>query len=147
MHIEYTIDIAAPPERVWEIITDIERWPEWTGTTNSAVLHGDFGVGATATLDIDGTPPGKWKITEVDPGRSFSWVARARGVRTVAGHFIESRPHGSEVRLTLDFTGIPSLIFRLLIKRVAVRNIEKEAQGLKRAAEAIAPVASSAGAA
>ena len=135
MHFEYTVDISAPPDRVWQIMSDIESWPEWTGTTKSATLHGPLERGAKATLEVDGTPKSSFVVTAIEPGRSFVWETTARGVRAAAGHYIEERPHGSHVRLTLDFSGIASVLFRPMITRVTRRNIAKEAEGLKRAAE------------
>jgi uncharacterized membrane protein len=35
MDIERVIDIAAPQERVWAIMADVERWPEWTRSVKS----------------------------------------------------------------------------------------------------------------
>ena len=138
MHYEYTVDVAASPERVWQIMSDIESWPQWTGTTKSAILHGPFELGAKATMEVEGTPKGTFEVTAIEPGRSFVWETTARGVHAVAGHFIEESPGGSRVRLTLDFSGIAAVVFRPMISRVTNRNIEKEAQGLKRAAEASA---------
>lgn len=28
IHIERTVNINAPPERVWAVMLDVERWPE-----------------------------------------------------------------------------------------------------------------------
>ncbi|MEO5895925.1 MAG: hypothetical protein ABIS06_09510 [Vicinamibacterales bacterium] len=34
----------------------------------------------TTTVDINGFPPVVWRVTEVDPGRSFSWQSRRPGM-------------------------------------------------------------------
>ena len=136
MHVERTIEIAAPPAAVWAVMSDIESWPRWTGTTKSAVLHAPFAQSATATMDINGTPKSVFTVTEVTPGRSFTWETTTRGVKAVAGHRIEPAGEGSRVQLTLDFSGFAAVLFRPMISRVARRNIDLEAEGLKRAAEA-----------
>jgi uncharacterized protein YndB with AHSA1/START domain len=30
-----TVDIAAPAQRVWEVLTQVEQWSEWTETVTS----------------------------------------------------------------------------------------------------------------
>jgi uncharacterized membrane protein len=35
MRFEATIDIAAPAQLVFEVYTDVERWPEWTASVTS----------------------------------------------------------------------------------------------------------------
>jgi Polyketide cyclase / dehydrase and lipid transport len=32
MEIERSIDIAAPSDQVWAVMTDVERWPVWTAS-------------------------------------------------------------------------------------------------------------------
>jgi carbon monoxide dehydrogenase subunit G len=35
MHIDQQMEIAARAERVWEVMIDVQRWPEWTPTVTS----------------------------------------------------------------------------------------------------------------
>jgi uncharacterized protein YndB with AHSA1/START domain len=37
MDIERFVDIAAPPEKLWTVVTGIERWSEWTTSVTSHV--------------------------------------------------------------------------------------------------------------
>src|SRR5213593_3932156 len=100
IHIERTININARPERVWPIMTDIERWPEWTDSIKSTERLEDapFALGSTAKLRIRRAPAaGVWRVTELTEGRSFTWENDSGGVHGVATHLIEPDGGGSKV--------------------------------------------------
>ena len=53
--IETSIIIAAPPARVWGVLTDFARFPEWNPFVRS--IKGDLAVGSR--LDVQIAPQGK----------------------------------------------------------------------------------------
>jgi hypothetical protein len=134
---EHTIDINASPAQVWNILADVQRWPDWTPTVKSFEwVEGDgLALGVRARLDVDGAGKGIWTVTSLDEGRSFSWANVTRGVHTVGGHVVDSREGGSRVTLTLEQSGMMATLLRPLIARVSNRNLPIEAVGLKRASE------------
>ncbi len=73
------IDIAAPPEKVWAIITDIDSWGEWSPIINSA--EGNAELNATLTITMISKKAGKDgpvyqpEITHFDAPNYFHWRA------------------------------------------------------------------------
>jgi carbon monoxide dehydrogenase subunit G len=138
IHIERTIDINAPPERVWAVMMDVERWPEWTDSMKSVerLDSGEFGVGSKAKLKIRRSPNANvWTVTELTPGRSFSWETNSGGVKGLATHVIEPDGNGSKVTLTVNLSGIVATLFGTMIGGQSRKNVEMEAEGLKRRSE------------
>jgi carbon monoxide dehydrogenase subunit G len=132
IHVERTIEINAPPERVWGVMIDVERWPEWTRLDT-----GDFSVGSKAKLKIRRSPNANvWTVTELTPNRSFSWETNSGGVKGVATHIIEPAANGSKVTLTVDLSGIVATLFEWMIGPESRKNVDMEAEGLKRRSEA-----------
>ncbi len=72
--IERIVEIQASPDRVWAVLRDIERWPEWTPTVKRSqqVDRGPLAVGSRARIRQPKLPPAKWEVTELDEGRSFT---------------------------------------------------------------------------
>ncbi len=137
---ERTIDINATPEAVWAVMAEIERWPEWTPSILSVKPVGDSQLvpGAQARVHAKGTPESTYTVTEVSPNRSFTWTTSVRGAKTVAGHVISPAGNGSRVTLSVEVGGLAGTIFKPLISKTITTNLDHEAEGLKRRAEAAA---------
>jgi len=137
-HICTTIDIQAPPDRVWAAVRDIERWSEWTPTVISVRLidPGPLAVGRSAIVRQPKLLPARWQITDIQEGRGFTWITRAPGILVTARHSIEDAVNGSRATLSLDFSGPLSAIVARLTHSLNARYLALEARGLKQRAEA-----------
>jgi Polyketide cyclase / dehydrase and lipid transport len=135
--LESVIDIRASRERVWEILIDVERWPDWTPTFLS-VQRGDSGalsVGSRAYIRQPKIRPAWWEVTELAAPRNFTWISRNPGVRVTAGHVIEAVDGGSRLTLSLEFSGLLSFLLFPLMRDLSQSYIATEAQKLKERSE------------
>jgi uncharacterized membrane protein len=132
-----SIDIAAPAERAWQVMSDIDRWHEWTPSITSVKRLGGapFGVGTRVLVRQPKFPPAFWKVTEIVPGRSFTWVSAGPGLRASGHHRVEPSAPGCRATLSLRFEGVFGDFFARMIAEITVRYIEYEAEGLKARSE------------
>ena len=137
---ERTIEINAAPEKVWSVLSDIERWPEWTPSMLSVKLveDGPLAPGTQAIVHPKGTVESTWTVSEVTPNRSFTWDTKVRGARTVGGHEISPTAGGSRVTLSIVVDGFAAKLLKPIIGRTITTNMDQEAEGLKRVSEAAA---------
>ena len=133
-----SVEIQASSERVWEVLSNIECWPAWTPTVTSIqrVDRGPLVVGSQARIRQPKLPPAVWQITELDEGRSFTWVTRSPGVRVTARHSVEASEGGSRATLSLQFSGLLGPLIARLTRGLNERYLALEARGLRRAAKA-----------
>ena len=131
------VDIAATPGRVWEVMSDGERWVEWTPSVTSVVIHDKpLRVGSRASIEQPKLPPAKFKVTALDPGKSFTWASGLPGiVYCHAHHSVEPAPLGARARLALHFSGILGGIMAGRMADLINEYLAMEAAGLKRFSE------------
>jgi uncharacterized membrane protein len=132
--VSVTVNIDAPPEKVFAVLCDVERWPEWTSTMTSVqrVESGPFAVGSTARVRQPKLRPAVWRVTELEDGRNFTWTTRSPGLRMSAGHLIESQGTGSRVTLSFELSGFAAPAISWLYGSLIERYITTESQGLKK---------------
>jgi uncharacterized membrane protein len=127
----------ASPEQVWALFADIERWPELTKSISAArrVDEGPLHVGSEAIIEQPRLPRACWRVTDLDPGRSFTWETSARGLTTVGGHIVDADGQGSRITLTLRMHGPLAPLLYAITSRLSRRYLTMEMEGFRRAAE------------
>ena len=131
---ETTIDIDAAPDVVWATLTDVERWSEWTETVTRVerLDDGPLRIGSRATIEQPKIPAAEYVVTELDPGRSFTWVATGPGVTTTARHDVEAAPDGgSRLTLSVEQAGWLGSVMARFYRGLTDRYLANEAAGLK----------------
>src|SRR4051812_16731122 len=130
MFVEVTIPIAAPTSTVWDVMVDVERWPTWTASTRSVTVvdGGPLAVGSVVRIKQPRLPLVEWTVTELDPGRSFTWESVSTGMTSRGVHEIRATGDGtSEGRLVFEQTGSMSAVVTLVFGRLARRYVQTEA--------------------
>jgi uncharacterized membrane protein len=135
---ESGVDIDAPAGVVWDVFSDVERWPEWTtSVTRLVALDGPgIAVGKRFEIKQPRMPKLVWEVTEVSPGTAWTWVQRSPGGLTVASHDVAPVAEGrTRVRQRIDQRGPVGTVIGLLMRRMTRRYLDLEAAGLKSRSE------------
>jgi uncharacterized membrane protein len=138
MRFEQSIDIDARQQRVWDVLGDLEAWPQRIETVDVVELltPAPVGEGSRVRLKQPKLPQGIWEVTVWDAPSYFEFRQQSGGVTNVAGHRVEALEEGrSRLTLTLEMRGLLVPVFARLYKGLTNRYMTIEAQGMKRAAE------------
>src|SRR6478609_6966000 len=135
---QHVISISAPPERVWDVLVDIESWPARIPTVDQAerLDDGPLAVGARTRLAQPKLPEAVWTVTELTPGSTFVWTSTSTGIRIAASHVVEPTPEGCRLTLAIDIDGWLAPVGWLMTKSLTQQYVETEAASIKAAAEA-----------
>ncbi len=134
-----SVDIDAPPERVWAVMRDVERWHEWTASITSVtrVDHGPLAIGSRARVRQPKLLPAEFIVTELEENKGFTWVTLSPGVTATARHSVQPIPSGTRATLSVQFDGLAAPIVAWMTRNLNDRYLALEAAGLKKRSEAL----------
>jgi uncharacterized membrane protein len=138
MRFENSVDIDASQQRVWEVLSALEAWPQRIETVDTLELLTPAPItkGSRVRLKQPKLPQSTWDVTVWDAPSYFEWTQKTGGASSVAGHRVESLGEGrARLTLTLDMRGFLIPIFGRFYKDLTNRYMNIEAEGMKRASE------------
>jgi uncharacterized protein YndB with AHSA1/START domain len=132
------IEIEAPQESVWKLLTDVEGWPSWNNDVESVSLEGALAPGSTFRWKAGpGTIVSTFEV--VDPPREVGWSGKTFGVKALHVYRFEPTDTGTRVATEESWSGIPVHLFRTRMTRTMIESLEDGLERLKAAAEQRTP--------
>lgn len=112
--LEHDCEILAPISAVWDVVSDIPNWPDWTPTVSSALKQtpGPISVGTTILVRQPLQRPAAWTITSWNPGRGFSWRKETGALRLRAEHHLIETGRGTRSLVCLEAVGFRARLIR-----------------------------------
>ena len=132
-----SLEVSAPPGRVWDMGVDFEARPQWAPRVKEAriVDGGLLKEGSKIRLKI-GRDRFTANVVEIRPPEQLTLLVRGPGFRV--NHVYELRPDSENVSLTLTghYSGlVGSLVARFMSGSIR-RDLTDELDAIKRASEA-----------
>jgi hypothetical protein len=103
---EQSIETMASPEGIWQLWSDVGRWPEWNADLERAELSGPFAAGSMVTMFPRQQDPIELRIAEALEPERFVDEAHLGDVVVRTTHRVE-RLEGDRSRIVyaMEITG------------------------------------------
>jgi hypothetical protein len=91
--------IAAPPSVVWNVLVDLDAWPQWGPTVSAAWLdppHTRLELGVTGSVRTSLGIAAPFTVTEFEAGRHWAW--KVAGI-PATHHRVEPADGGARVSM------------------------------------------------
>ena len=130
-----TIEIAAAPEVVWDLLADITQWPEWNADVKSASL-----AGAVESGEVFRWRAGPARLIStlqtVERPTELSWTGRTMGMSAVHVWRFESDGDTTTAHTEESWEGAPAKLLPRMMHRSLQKSLDAWLAELKTAAEA-----------
>jgi len=100
----HQIVIQAPIEKVWNLLSDIDRWPSWNPAISSSKLEGPLASGTSFRWKSKSAPIVSI-LHEVVPQKRISWTGKSMGAKAIHIWELEAQENNVLVKTGESFDG------------------------------------------
>ena len=128
------IEVAASPEIVWSVLTDVAAWPQWNPDVKTASIDGPLDSGTQFRWKAG---PGTITSTlqSVEPHHRIEWTGATFGIKAIHVHRLEPTDGKTIVRSAESWDGLPVRLLRRSMTRTLQKAIDSGLSHLKIEAE------------
>lgn len=135
------IEIAAPPQAVWDVMAKLDAWSEWNPIIAGVKLYGRLREGTRGRLTINLGPHGgrqslAVQLVTVRPPYELAWVGGVRGVvMGCHGFRLEETAKGSRLIHSEAFSGVLAPAMVRLLRGQLTKRYRQLNEGLRQRCE------------
>jgi hypothetical protein len=124
------LEIPAPPESVWAVLTDFDRWPIWNADVKSMQFRGPVAPGSAFRWKAG---PGTISsvIERVEPPGLVAWTGTTLGIRATHCWILEPQDGRTLVRTEESYDGLIARVFRRSLQSMLDGALERGLRYLK----------------
>jgi uncharacterized protein YndB with AHSA1/START domain len=131
---EGELQIAALPETVWAVITDLTAWPTWNHDVKSMKFEGPLELGSVFRWK-SGSASLVSTLRSVDRPREIGWTGTSMGIHAVHVFYFEPSDGGTRARSAESFRGLIPSVLKKYSRKILQRGIDGTLESLKIEAE------------
>lgn len=122
MDIRLEVEVDASPGRVWQLVSQVERWPGWHVGVRYAALRGELAPGTLMQWRADGMRITSY-VQEVEVERRFGFTLKTMGASGYFRWSLEPLPHGGTlVRSEEIWDGLGVRFLRRTLRKTLRRS-------------------------
>jgi uncharacterized protein YndB with AHSA1/START domain len=101
-----SIDIAATPAQIWQLLSDVAGWKKWNNGIERIEIYGAFAKGTTFSMQPPGEDAFTSTLVDVTENEGFTDETVIDGTRVLVHHRIASlAPGRTRVTYSTEITG------------------------------------------
>ncbi len=118
--VEYSLDVQAGAEKLWNILTNVQSWPEWHRTSYiRSVESGPLKEGSAFVAELGGI---RWNIKVIKANKPFSicWTGRRLGIQAIHDwEFVEEKGKTKAITRESMSGGVLILTYPIVKRRLS----------------------------
>jgi uncharacterized protein YndB with AHSA1/START domain len=131
---ESSAEIPADAETLWDLVANVEHWPEWNPDVKSVTLDGGIQPGSIFRWKTrTGTIASTFQV--VERPHALAWTGKALGLRAIHVWRFEQRGDTTLVTTAESFEGPVARLFRRTLQKTLDKALRGGLRMLTTAAE------------